>query len=223
MVQRVDRPYLSSIVLVHLTGRSFFRIYVDGCSSLLAGTMLSLKNAVCFVFLLISPFVSSLSIRPAFVLPKQRKLAREMAKVSTDDLSPSDEVVGEMKGGLTFLKTRDRQEIVDFYTSKIGMTVWLEQPNITILAFGNLLIGWNQLPEETKEPDLAGMYTFVYPSKEEVDQMYSIFKDTSADGPPRYNPRYQIYQFFAKDPEGRALEFQAFLHPLTAASSAVRA
>lgn len=42
-----------------------------------------------------------------------------------------------------------------------------------------------------------------------------------ADGKPRHNERYQIYQFFAKDPEGRNLEFQAFLHPLTEVSSKV--
>ena len=28
------------------------------------------------------------------------------------------------------------------------------------------------------------------------------------------NEQYQIYQFFAEDPEGRTLEFQAFLHPV---------
>lgn len=146
--------------------------------------------------------------------------------MTEDSASSLDAVVGQMRGGLTFLKTGNRQEIVQFYTTKIGMKVWLEQPNITILAFGNLLIGFNQLPEassagQTTEPDLAGMYTFVYPSKEEVDEMYSAFQGTTADGPPRYNPRYQIYQFFAKDPEGRALEFQAFLHPISLASSAV--
>ena len=65
------------------------------------------------------------------------------------------------------------------------------------------------------------MYTFVYPTRDEVDAMYERFKDTTADGPPRDNPKYKIYQFFAKDPEGRQLEFQAFLHPLGVVTSAV--
>ena len=64
------------------------------------------------------------------------------------------------------------------------------------------------------------MYTFVYPSKEQVGEMYNELEDI-ADGKPRHNERYQIYQFFAKDPEGRNLEFQAFLHPLSEASSKV--
>lgn len=38
-------------------------------------------------------------------------------------------------------------------------------------------------------------------------------KDT-ADAEPRENKDYKIYQFFAKDPEGRTLEFQYFMHPV---------
>lgn len=70
-------------------------------------------------------------------------------------------------------------------------------------------------------PDLQGMYTFVYSSREDVDNMYNELKDI-ADAPPRDNERYRTYQFFATDPEGRNLEFQAFLHPLTVVSSRVR-
>jgi hypothetical protein len=132
------------------------------------------------------------------------------------DVTP---VVGPMKGGLTFLKTRDRPGIVDFYRTRIGMDVWLEQPDITILSFGNFLVGFHHKPHE--EPELAGMYTFVYPTKEAVDDMYDTFRATTADGPPRVNTTYRIYQFFAADPEGRKLEFQAFLHPLDVVSSAV--
>ena len=141
-----------------------------------------------------------------------------------------------MRGGLTFLKTLHREEVVDFYVTKIGMKVWLEQPNITILNFGNLLLGWHQIDsdkdtEDGKDilPDVTGMHTFVYPSTEEVDNIYHVLSESTSsssttamvDGPPRVNDRYQIYQFFAKDPEGRNLEFQAFLHPVTVVTSQV--
>ena len=130
--------------------------------------------------------------------------------------------IGQMHGGLTFLKTKDRPSIVQFYMEKIQMKIWLEQPDITILSHGNFLLGLHHKPDDDEQPDVAGMYTFVYPSLEEVDKMYQIFQDDStADGPPRVNERYRIYQFFAKDPEGRQLEFQAFLHPLTTVSSRV--
>jgi hypothetical protein len=31
---------------------------------------------------------------------------------------------------------------------------------------------------------------------------------------PKTNERYRIYHFFGKDPEGRNIECQAFLHPV---------
>ena len=139
-----------------------------------------------------------------------------------NNIQPSTtEVVGQMLGGLVFLKTTRRQELVEFYTNRIGMSLWLEQPNITICSHGNLILGFHQCCTNKGEddiPDLQGMYTFVYPSKDAVDDMYTKLQDI-ADGPPRKNERYKIYQFFAVDPEGRKLEFQVFLHPLSTVTS----
>lgn len=123
-----------------------------------------------------------------------------------------------MLGGLVFLKTSNRESLVQFYMDRIGMDLWLEQPNITILSHGNMILGFHQITAEGEQPDLHGMYTFVYPSIEQVDAMYDKLQDI-ADDKPRYNERYRIYQFFAKDVEGRNLEFQAFLHPLLDVSS----
>jgi hypothetical protein len=39
--------------------------------------------------------------------------------------------------------------------------------------------------------------------------MYERFRAEALD-PPRDNPRYPIYNFFARDPEGRLIEFQMF-------------
>jgi len=41
--------------------------------------------------------------------------------------------------------------------------------------------------------------------------MYERFRD-NAESPPARNEKYDIYQFFAEDPEGRRLEFQYFEH-----------
>ena len=142
------------------------------------------------------------------------------AKMSNDASSQSEETVGQMLGGLVFLKTADRASTVQFYSDRIGMTPWLEQPDITVLKHGNMILGFHQLKGSDEQPDLHGMYTFVYPSREMVDEMYEKLADI-ADGGPRHNERYRIYQFFAKDPEGRNLEFQAFLHPLMEVSSKV--
>ena len=147
-------------------------------------------------------------------------MSAEQEQNSQHQQQQQDETIGQMTGGLIFLKTRDRPSLVQFYMQTIQMKVWLEQPDISILSHGNFLIGLHHKPEE--EPDVSGMYTFVYPSKQQVDEMYAKFQDTNTvDGPPRINERYRIYQFFAKDPEGRQLEFQAFLHPLSTVTSQV--
>ena len=148
------------------------------------------------------------------------KVATILTMSSSKHSTSQNETVGQMLGGLVFLKTADRISIVDFYTRRLGMTVWLEQPNITILNHGNMILGFHQIQNSDDQPDLQGMYTFVYPSREHVDDIYSNLEDI-ADGKPRHNERYSIYQFFAQDPEGRNLEFQAFLHPLTDVSSKV--
>ena len=135
-----------------------------------------------------------------------------------------NEMVGQMRGGLTFLKTKEREKLVEFYMQKLGMRVWLEQDNISILSHGNFLLGFHQIQEgEEVGPEIAGMYTFVYPSRHDVDVMYTKLKDANlpVDGPPRDNKKYGIYQFFSTDAEQRKLEFQAFLHPVDVVSSEV--
>lgn len=111
--------------------------------------------------------------------------------------------------GIVFFKTTMLQEIVEFYVSDIGMYVWLEQADYVILSHGNLLLGFCH----RESPDVEGMVTFFYPTQEDVDAMYEMLSHI-ATSQPMENEKYQIYQFFAQDPEGRALEFQTFLHPI---------
>ena len=111
--------------------------------------------------------------------------------------------------GILFLKTVDLKKTKDFYVREIGMTIWLEQKNISLLKHGNLILGMH----ETGEVERFGLITFFYPTREEVDGMYKKLRDRAVHA-PRVNDQYNIYHFFAEDPEGRKLEFQAFLHPL---------
>ncbi|MBN2229486.1 MAG: VOC family protein [Candidatus Thorarchaeota archaeon] len=111
--------------------------------------------------------------------------------------------------GIVFFRTTRLQEITDFYINELGMHIWLEQEDCTILSHGNLLLGFCN--RDTAE--LEGMITLFYPTKEDVDVMYDMLKHIATTTPIE-NERYDIYQFFAKDPEGRALEFQTFLGPI---------
>ena len=115
--------------------------------------------------------------------------------------------------GIIFLRTAEFEHIVEFYTDRLGMEVWLEQPSITILRHENLLVGFQDQPEV--RPDNDGLITFFYPDREQVDRMYALLTDRSITE-PKENPRYRIYNFYAEDPEKRRLEFQYFLHELPA-------
>ena len=114
-----------------------------------------------------------------------------------------------MAGGIVFLRTAHFEAVRAFYIDRIGMKVWLEQPDITILRHGNLLVGFHRQPT----PDLDALLTFFYDSRTEVDAMYDGLRDV-ATTEPKENAKYRIYNFFGVDPEGRKVEFQHFLHPV---------
>jgi catechol 2,3-dioxygenase-like lactoylglutathione lyase family enzyme len=108
--------------------------------------------------------------------------------------------------GIVFMSTRMRDGIVDFYTSRMGMEVWLEQEDCTILRDGNLMVGFCQ----REKADTGGIITFVRESEGEVDATHVKLRDLAEEA-PRENTKYRIYHFFLRDPEGRLLEVQSFL------------
>lgn len=113
--------------------------------------------------------------------------------------------------GIVFVKTTKLEEIVKFYTEEIGCTKWLSQPNIEILRHENLLIGFHQ----QAKADQTGLLTFFFETKPEVNAMFNkLEKLELAFAKPKFNDTYKIYNFFAKDIEGRDIEFQTFLHEL---------
>jgi len=111
--------------------------------------------------------------------------------------------------GIVFFKTKMLDELVTFYTSRAGCEIWLEQADCILLLHGNMIFGLHQ--QDTA--DTGGLITFFYESKDDVDRMYDIFKETAASKPAA-NEKYRIYHFFARDPEGRMIEFQWFDHPV---------
>lgn len=108
-------------------------------------------------------------------------------------------------GGIVFLRTTQLEKIDSFYVGEVGCELWLDQGGCRIYQHGNMLLGFC----DRDKPDTEGMITFYYATREEVDAMYKKFSSI-ADDPPKENDRYKIYHFFAKDPEGRTIEFQYF-------------
>lgn len=107
--------------------------------------------------------------------------------------------------GIVFFKTRMLEELREFYLKKIGCQLWLEQADCLIFRSGNMLFGFCQRDKSDSE----GLLTFFFDRKEQVDRAYEQFK-ASALSPPTMNEKYRIYHFFARDPEGRMIEFQYF-------------
>lgn len=123
--------------------------------------------------------------------------------ISGGVLMPSDKNVK----GIIFFKTQMMDELKVFYTEEVGCDIWLEQGGCVILKAGNMLFGFCQ----RDKADMDALITFFYDTKEEVDLKYKKFKESALDKPVE-NLKYKIYHFFAKDPEGRMIEFQHFLH-----------
>nr|WP_266077919.1 hypothetical protein [Haladaptatus caseinilyticus] len=59
--------------------------------------------------------------------------------------------------------------------------------------------------------DTDGILTFVTDDREGVDSLYDELKAWAQEKPDA-NPNYDIYHFFAEDPEGRTVEVQTFDH-----------
>ena len=108
--------------------------------------------------------------------------------------------------GIVFLGTERLQEIIEFYTSRLSMKVWIKQEDCTILRYDDLSLGFCQ----RQKANTDGIITLWFETSKEVDKMYEDLADL-AEGPPVENQKYRIYHFFLRDPEGRRLEIQKFL------------
>ncbi|SFB94514.1 hypothetical protein SAMN05444422_103179 [Halobiforma haloterrestris] len=106
--------------------------------------------------------------------------------------------------GIVFFRTERHDEVVEFYR-ELGATVWREQPDCTILQAGSFRFGFC----DRESADTEGIVTFVFDDRAGVDDAYEELAEL-ADEEPRYNETYDIYQFFASDPESRTVEFQTF-------------
>jgi len=111
--------------------------------------------------------------------------------------------------GIVFFGTENHDEVVQFYTETVGASVWIDQPGCTILEHGEFTFGFC----DREETENCGVLTFYYDDRSGVNEMYDRLSDR-ATGQPEENEEYDIYQFFAEDPDGRTVEFQTFLHPI---------
>ena len=110
--------------------------------------------------------------------------------------------------GIIFFKTANLTGIREFYEGELGLKLWKDQGKCLIFNHGTLKLGFC----EGEASETNGIITFVYDSPAEVDARYARLKKI-ATGKPETSEYYQIYHFWARDFEGRSLEFQYFMQP----------
>lgn len=117
--------------------------------------------------------------------------------------------------GIVFVPTADLAACARFYEGALGLPMVLDQGGIKIYAVaGGSYLGFCQSQGPLAADDRL-ILTFI---TDDVDGWHRRLADAGAstDGPPRENPRYRIYHFFARDPDGYRIEVQRFLHPFPA-------
>lgn len=112
--------------------------------------------------------------------------------------------------GIVFFSSTDLPKVKSFYLEKIGAEIWRDQGKCIIFEKNGFRFGFCS---DDQKADTCGVLTFVYDSREQVDEVYQKLKDIGKTEPVSRRPEFDIYQFYAEDPEGRTLEFQTFMTP----------
>ncbi|MEM7226450.1 MAG: VOC family protein [Pseudomonadota bacterium] len=111
---------------------------------------------------------------------------------------------------VTFVYCTDLEATCRFYREVMGLSEVLDQGACRIFRVaGEAFLGLCQ----GEGPPARGItVTFVV---DDVDAWYRhlVAQGVSTEGPPAENPRFKIYNFFARDPAGTRIEVQRFLDP----------
>jgi catechol 2,3-dioxygenase-like lactoylglutathione lyase family enzyme len=111
---------------------------------------------------------------------------------------------------ITFLATSDLQATAAFYEGVLSLPLMLDQGTCRIYGVThNAYLGFcTHLESPGQTPQV--ILTLV---SQEVDSWYAYLlnKGVVLEAPPALNPRYNIYHFFVRDPDGYLVEIQKFL------------
>lgn len=108
---------------------------------------------------------------------------------------------------INFYTCIDLKETEAFW-KRMGLTLYLRQPNTIILDSKEGMIGF--IESIHHQPPSYSCISIVKNTKEDIDKMYERLK-TEALNPPAIHPYAPVYSFFLKDPNGYTVEFQMFI------------
>lgn len=113
---------------------------------------------------------------------------------------------------VTFLHTSDLDATSHFYEDILELPLVRDQGVCRIYkTSGDAYLGFCTHLETPAKTGI--ILTLVTPS---VDEWYATLRSKGVEivNPPAHNPKYNIYHFFFKDPNGYTLEIQRFDEPL---------
>jgi catechol 2,3-dioxygenase-like lactoylglutathione lyase family enzyme len=114
---------------------------------------------------------------------------------------------------VTWVYTPDIDGTCAFYADKLGLELVLDQGMCRIYRTGptGFLGVCQKRPGREVEPK-GVVITFV---TDDVDGWHAhlLAQGVTPDGPPARSEAFNVYAFFARDPNGYRLEFQSFLDP----------
>lgn len=116
------------------------------------------------------------------------------------------------KSAITFLKTRNMEETTRFYRELLAFQLVLDQGRCRIFQIcPNSYVGFCLTDSATGSDEII-----LTLEVEDVDGFCSILeeKGVSIEIQPRFNPDFNIYQMFIRDPNGYRIEIQRFLDPI---------
>mmetsp|Transcript_340 Transcript_340/g.723 ORF Transcript_340/g.723 Transcript_340/m.723 type:complete len:128 (-) Transcript_340:711-1094(-) len=114
---------------------------------------------------------------------------------------------------VTWVYTHNLNSTAKFYSDALGLEQVLDQGLCRIYRTSlTSFLGVCQVREGRYVEPKGVVITLVTPA---VDSWYQILTAQNVEtlGPPELNSSFNIYAFFAKDPEGYLIEFQQFLSP----------
>jgi len=113
-------------------------------------------------------------------------------------------------GFIAFFGTKDLEATHQFYHVLLGLPLYIDQELCRIYEVRDGAYVGFCTHHPTIPPEISPMITLV---TNDVDGIHRSLTHAGVEteAPPKVNPRFHIYHFFARDPNGYRVEIQKFL------------
>lgn len=115
---------------------------------------------------------------------------------------------------VTFIYVRDLHASDAFYSGLLGLSLALDQGTCRIYRVaGDAYLGICQRSDAVAPPTPGSLILTLVAQDVDGWHRYLADRGVTIEQPPQYNPRFNIYHCFLRDPDGYLVEIQRFLDP----------